>query len=319
MLYYPKIIFIGTGIFAINILKKIILYQYNIVGVITTPDVIKKNKLIESPIKKIALHQGLNIIQSQDLKNPFFIQKIKKLKPDIQIVVSFKILPKEIWTIPPLGTINLHPSFLPKYRGAAPINWAIINGETETGISTFFINDFIDKGRIILQEKINIFPLETFGDLSNRLSLIGSDLTIKTIKLLLEKNDPFLDKKNEKEIIYTSYAPKIYKKDCCINWNDSVFNIFNKIRGLSPYPGAWTTLSLDNKNYIFKIYNAFFIKKNTNINPGHIKITSSKMIISSSNGYIFVTEAQISGKKKLTIKDIINGIKNKKIFIVHDE
>lgn len=317
MLDYPRIIFIGTCDFAVNTLKKILLYDYKVICVITIPDFYKNKKKIESPVKKIALDKGLNIIQSKNLKDPIFIKKIIILKPDIQIVVSFKILPKEIWEIPILGTINLHPSFLPKYRGPAPINWVIINGETETGITTFIINDFVDKGIILLQKKINILPFETFGDLSNRLSLIGSDMVIKTIKLLLNNNFLFSQKKQYYEKKNMNYAPKILKQDCRINWKNSVNHIFNKIRGLSPYPGAWTILNLNNKDYIFKIYNASFIKKNINENPGDIKITSSNMIISSLDGYIFIIDAQISGKKRLKIKDIINGIKNKnKIYII---
>lgn len=314
MLTFPKVIFIGTNEFAINTLKKILIHNYNIIGVITIPDLLKNKKLIQSPIKKFAVKQNLNIIQPKNLKDIVFINNIKKLKPDIQIVVSFKILPEEIWKIPPLGTINLHPSFLPEYRGPAPINWAIMNGEKQTGVTTFIIDNNIDKGNIILQKKVKIFSSENFENLSKRLSLIGSDLVIKTIEILLSnKNICFIKNKNKN----IKYAPKIYNKDCRINWNNSIDSIFNKIRALSPYPGAWTLLKLNNKNLIFKIYKASFIKENNNKNIGKIIIKDSNMIVPLSTGYIFITEAQISGKKKLNIKDLINGIKNKKeIYIL---
>lgn len=308
---YPRIVFIGSTYFSLDSLKAIINNGYKVVGIITNPDLknIKLNK--ENPIKKFAIKNKLKILQPNNLEDIIFLKCLKKLKADIQIVVSFKILPKSIWSMPSLGTFNLHPSLLPQYRGPAPIHWAIINGEKITGVTTFMIDKNIDKGMIILQEKVKIKNTDYFEDLYKKLSKKGSLLVLKTIKKCLT-NKLILNKQKFNKNENIKYAPKILNIDCRINWNDSLYNIYNKIRGLSPNPTAWTILSkYNNKNINFKIFKIDFIIKNHNYFNGKIIIELSKMMVCVKKGYILILEGQIAGKKKLNIKNIINGIKNK--------
>ncbi|WP_262896633.1 methionyl-tRNA formyltransferase [Candidatus Shikimatogenerans silvanidophilus] len=248
----PRIIFIGNSNFGVPSLKKMIKLNYNIVSIITNKEkkIIKHGKKIfKSEIKKISIKNNIPILYYEDIN----INKIKYLKIDLQIVISFKKLPKKIWEIPKIGSINLHPSLLPNYRGPSPIQWVIINGEKKTGITTFFINDKIDQGNIILQKEIKIKNDYNFGSLYKKLSFESSNLIIKTIELVKNKKNIILINKNninKNENKKLKFAPKILKKDRLINWEDSLINIINKIRGLSPYPCAYTFLKTKKKNYI---------------------------------------------------------------------
>ncbi|WGH27914.1 MAG: methionyl-tRNA formyltransferase [Candidatus Bostrichicola ureolyticus] len=309
MIKYPRIVFIGTTDFAVKSLKKLIELNYLISLVITIPDKFYKNKLIESAVKKIALLYRLPILQPKNLKDQTFLNELKSYKADLQIVVDFRMLPKKVWSLPILGTFNLHASLLPQYRGAAPIQWAIINGETETGLTTFFLDDKIDTGHILLQKKITIGIKETAGNLSNRMAYIGADLVIETVKGLVNKNIKSIPQPKCKNL---KIAPKIYRKDCRIDWNLSIDFIFNKIRGFSPYPAAWTLLYLDEYPLQFKIYRSDIIKQIHNKYIKEIIITKSSINIAVKNGYILILEGQIEGRRKMCAIDIINGIKNKK-------
>lgn len=304
-----RIIFIGSTSFSLESLKYIINNKYKVVGIITTPD-IKKSKINkENPIKKFALLNNLKVLQPNNLQDKNFLKSLKDLNADLQIVVAFKLLPECIWSMPILGTFNLHPSLLPQYRGPAPIHWPIINGEKITGVTTFIIDKNIDTGMIILQEKVYIKNTDYFGDLYKILSKKGALLVIKTIEKYINNNIILIKQKSKKEI---KYAPKIFNIDCRINWNDSIYNIYNKIRGLSPNPAAWTILSkYNNKDVNFKIFKINLIIENHNYSNGRIIIESSKIKVCVKKGYILIIEGQIAGKKKLNIKDIINGIKNK--------
>ncbi|WGH27427.1 MAG: methionyl-tRNA formyltransferase [Candidatus Bostrichicola ureolyticus] len=309
----PRIVFIGTTYFAVKSLKKLIESDYLISLVVTIPDKFYRKKLIESAVKKFALLYRLPILQPKNLKDPTFLNKLKSYKADLQIVVDFRMLPQQVWSLPILGTFNLHASLLPQYRGAAPIQWAIINGETETGLTTFFLDDKIDTGDILLQRKITIGIKETAGNLSNRMAYMGSDLVIDTLKGLVNKNIKAIPQKKEYNL---KMAPKIYKKDCRIDWNLSIDFIFNKIRGLSPYPTAWTILYLDEYPLQFKIYSADIIKQIHNKYIKEIIITKSSLNIAVKNGFIMILEGQIEGRKKMCAIDLINGLKNKKKLFI---
>ncbi|WP_238785453.1 methionyl-tRNA formyltransferase [Blattabacterium cuenoti] len=313
---FPKIIFIGSDKFSVSSLKELYIKKYNIVGIITNPDNKKYN-----PVKIYSLEKKITLLQPKKLLDPIFIKKIKIINADLYIVVSFKFLPKKIWNLPKLGTINLHPSLLPKYRGAAPINWVIINGENRTGLTVFFVEEKIDCGKIILQKEIKIEDNETAGELQEKLQYYSGSIIISSINKIL-KNKNFSNERKKMyyikndDKIHTKNAPKIYTKDCRIKWSLSIDTIYNKIRGLSPSPSAWTLLYLNKKFYRFKI---FFVKKEKKIHNysiGLVFINLYNMFISVKEGFINILECQIEGKKKMNIKKFINGIKIKKNLFV---
>ncbi|MDO9039139.1 MAG: methionyl-tRNA formyltransferase, partial [Lutibacter sp.] len=240
-----RIVFMGTPDFAVATLDALVKAKFNVVGVITTPDkpAGRGQKIQQSPVKKYALAQNLTVLQPSNLKSEEFLNQLKSLHANLQIVVAFRMLPKAVWQLPEYGTFNLHASLLPNYRGAAPINWAIINGETKTGVSTFFIDEKIDTGNIILQEEVAIGDNETLGELHDKLMDIGSRLVVKTVQLI-EKGTVATIKQPE---IEEKPAPKIFTETCKIDWDDSLSNIYNLIRGLNPFPAAWTTLINNNE------------------------------------------------------------------------
>ena len=301
-----RIIFMGTPDFAVTTLKTLVAHNYNIVGVITAPDkpAGRGRKLNESAVKKYAKTKDLNILQPTNLKDEIFVNDLKKLNANLQIVVAFRMLPKVVWQMPEYGTFNLHASLLPSYRGAAPINWAIINGETKTGVSTFFIDEKIDTGEMILQEAIDINPTENAGSLHDTLMEIGSKLVIKTAELI--KNNqvnttPQIDTKD----IKTAY--KLNKENCKINWQNNINTIYNIIRGLSPYPAAWCTLINGEDRLDIKIYNATKILETHNDTAGTIKFTKKELKVAVKEGYINILDIKLPGKKVLDIKSLLNG------------
>jgi methionyl-tRNA formyltransferase len=268
-----RIVFMGTPDFAVTILKYLIAHKYTIVGVITAPDkpAGRGRKIHESAVKKYAISQDLKVLQPVNLKNEEFHKELKALQADLQIVVAFRMLPKIVWQMPAFGTFNLHASLLPAYRGAAPIHWAIINGESKTGVTTFFIDDKIDTGEIILQEEIAITDSETVGSLHDKLMLLGAVLVAKTVNLITDGNvttqkQPELEEKS---------APKLHSVNTKINWDNSVQHIDHKIRGLNPFPLAWTTILNDGVEISAKIYEVSNEKIIHQYLPGKI-ITSKK-------------------------------------------
>ncbi len=309
-----KIIFLGTPDFAVPALKALIENNFNVVGVITNPDkpAGRGQKIQESAVKKYAKKNNLNILQPQKFRDENFLSQLRKLDADLQIVVAFKMLPEIIWSMPKYGTINLHSSLLPNYRGAAPINHAIINGETKTGVSTFFLKHKIDTGNIILQEEVEISKNETAGDLHDKLMLTGANLLIKTVDSIIQ--DKYTLK--EQDSIYTKNkilysAPKIFKDDCKIDWTKDINKIHNHIRGLCPYPAAWSTLiSPDNKNIIVKIFETEKEIINHNNNCGKIIIENNILKIAVNNGFIIIKSLQQAGKRKLSANDFIRGFHN---------
>jgi len=288
-----NIIFIGTDDFSIISLKKLLDLKYNIICIITSPG--------KSKIKQYSKNLNIPILQPNNLEDIDFINHIKEFNPDLQIVVSFKKLPEKLWSIPKYGTINLHPSLLPDYRGAAPINWSIINGETITGVTTFFINNEIDKGQIILQEKTCLPFSSTYNDLLKTLGNLGSSLLIKSLDYI--ENPP----NHKYENSSNKLAPKLTSSNTKINWNNTVTNIYNFIRGLNSYPGAWTILN----NKIVKLYDIEMQQSNTNETIGtFISDNKTYLKVACIDGYINIKSIQMEGRKKLSIEKFLIGYKN---------
>ena len=296
----------GTPDFAVNTLKVLVENNYNIVGVITAPDkpAGRGQKLNESAVKIYAKSKNLNILQPTNLKDENFLSSLKKLNANLQVVVAFRMLPEVVWKMPKYGTFNLHASLLPDYRGAAPIHWAIINGETKTGVTTFFIDDKIDTGAIILKEEVSISKNETVGSLHDKLMIIGSDLVIKTIELI--KNGPVktIAQSNQNEY-KTAY--KLNKENCKIDWNLPVTSIYNKIRGLNPFPGAWCYLFHNNEYLAIKIFGVEMILETHKFNAGSIFCDKKELKVAVKDGYIKIDEIQLPGKRKMDIKSLLNG------------
>lgn len=301
-----RIVFMGTPDFAVATLKALVEHNYNVVGVITAADkrAGRGQNLNESAVKQYAISKNLNVLQPTNLKNDDFLNELKQLHANLQIVVAFRMLPKVVWQMPDYGTFNLHASLLPNYRGAAPINWAIINGETETGVSTFFIDENIDTGAMILQESIDINSEENAGSLHDKLMTIGSELVLKTVALIKRGNVNTIPQ-TESTNIKTAY--KLDKDNCKINWNHSLDAIYNLIRGLSPYPAAWCTLINGNESLDVKIY-AVEKEQLAHTNDIGAIISSKKEIkVAVSNGYIIIKELKLPGKRTMDVKSLLNG------------
>lgn len=304
-----KIVFLGTPDFAVASLNALVKANYDVVGVITAPD--KKAgrgmKLQQSAVKKYAVEAGLNVLQPTNLKDENFLCELKSLQADLQVIVAFRMLPEAVWNMPKHGTFNLHASVLPDYRGAAPINWAVINGETTTGVTTFFLDDKIDTGEIIDNKKTAISTTENAGVLHDRLMVIGSELVVETVKKIEEGN---VVTQNQDKILNgraPKLAYKIFKDTCLINWTASQDEVYNKIRGLSPYPAAYTNLVFpDGKVLGLKIYAAE--KSEETVAVGQIA-TSDKhtLLIGCSNGALKVTELQLAGKKRMSTQSFLQG------------
>jgi len=306
-----RIVFMGTPEFAEFTLRRLVEDGYNIIGVVTMPDkpIGRHGSVLQSsPVKKYAVEQGIPVLQPEKLKDPAFIEQLSALKADLQIVVAFRMLPEIVWNMPRLGTFNLHGSLLPQYRGAAPINWAIINGDKETGVTTFFLKHEIDTGDIIYQERIPILPDDNAGTMHDKLMELGANLTVKTLDDIIAGNV----KQIPQDQIPTDElrpAPKIFKETCRIDWNQSTAKINDFIRGLSPYPAAWTVLhSADGTEQDFKIYAAQPVSNTPVFPAGTITTDGKKMlIVSTSDGSLELSEVQLAGKKRMSIASFLCG------------
>ena len=316
-----RIVYMGTPDFAVPTLDALVQGGYNVVGVITMPDkpAGRGHKVQYSPVKEYALAHDLPLLQPEKLKDEAFLEQLRQWKADLQIVVAFRMLPEVVWAMPRLGTFNLHAALLPQYRGAAPINWAVINGETETGATTFFLSHEIDTGRIILKRKMPIAPDENVGSVHDRLMEMGKGLVTETVDLLIEaEGDISKIETIEQESLYNDIrelkpAPKIFKETCAIDWNDTARNIFNKVRGLSPYPTAWTELKAANGDTIspVKIYKVSIVEegKDKTSSIGLLETDSKTHIhIYCSDGTIALEELQLPGKKRMDVKSLLNGV-----------
>ena len=302
-----RIVFMGTPDFAVATLKALIDHTYNVVGVITAPDrpAGRGQKLRASAVKQFALDHNLNVLQPTNLKAEAFIEELKALKANLQIIVAFRMLPKVVWQMPEYGTFNLHASLLPQYRGAAPIHWAIINGETKTGVTTFFIDEKIDTGAIILSNATAIENKTTVGELHDDLMAIGSDLVIETVKLI-ETNAVKTSIQPQREELKTAY--KLNRDNCKIDWSQSIDTIYNKIRGLNPFPTAWCYLNnKDDEPVTVKIYKVEKLEAEHNDAVGAIISSKDELKVACSGGYINIKEIQLPGKRKMEVKSLLNG------------
>lgn len=301
-----RIVFMGTPEFAVATLKALIETDYNVVGVITAPDkpAGRGQKLHESDVKKYAVSQNLKVLQPTNLKDENFIHELKSLNANLQIVVAFRMLPEVVWKMPEYGTFNLHASLLPDYRGAAPIHWVIINGETKTGVTTFFIDEKIDTGAIILQDDIEIEKDETVGLLHDQLMDLGSELVLKTVKLIEERNvTTTIQPKSEVE--KTAY--KLHKDTCKIDWKESLDTIYNKIRGLNPFPSAWCYLENGDTTLAVKLFEVEKELETHSKITGSLKISKNDLKVAVKDGYISIREMQLPGKRKMDIQSLLNG------------
>lgn len=299
----------GTPEFAVASLDALVKAGYNIVAVVTAPDkpAGRGMKINESAVKKYAVEHNLKVLQPEKLKNPEFLEELKVLNADLQIVVAFRMLPEVVWDMPRMGSVNLHGSLLPKYRGAAPINWAIINGEKKTGVTTFKLKHEIDTGDILLQDSFTIGENDTAGNVHDKMKETGAQLLVKTVKGLIDGTLKEIPQENisetRKEL---PHAPKITTDTCRINWSNSTENIYNLVRGLSPYPTAFTTLN----EKMFKIHKA----KKEIVSPSHSAgeyETDGKTFLkfACANGYLHLLEVQIEGKKKMPVEDFLKGFR----------
>jgi len=308
-----RIVFMGTPEFAVATLGSLLMNGFNVVGVVTAPDkpAGRGRKITKSAVKEFAKFSSLPIIQPDNLKDPAFINTLKKLKADVFIVVAFRMLPEMVWKLPTIGTVNLHASLLPQYRGAAPINHAIINGEKETGLTTFLIDEKIDTGTILMREKVQIFTSENAGDLHDRLMRQGAKLVIKTLEGLSRNN---IKPQNQSKFIKSGEAlktaPKILPEHCIIDWNNDAVKIHNLVRGLSPYPCARTFLKKGSEVLSLRIYESEPEQTNHHYKPGHI-VTGNKhcLKIACKNGYINVLTLQLEGRTRMNSVEFLRGFR----------
>jgi len=301
-----KIVFMGTPDFAVASLRLLVESGKEVVAVITAPDKPSGRGLLmnETPVKKYAVSKGIPVLQPEKLKSPDFLEQLRSYQADLQIVVAFRMLPEVVWHMPRLGTFNLHGSLLPQYRGAAPINWAVINGETETGVTTFFLQQEIDTGNVIFAEKTPILPEDNAGTIHDKLMEIGSGLVVKTVEAIAAGNYPQIPQNMSADL---KSAPKIFKETCQIDWNLSAESIHNFVRGLSPYPAAWTILN----DKTFKIYLTEIGEiANDTTEIGSFK-TDGKTYLDfrSADNWIKIKELQLEGKKRMGIEEFLRGFR----------
>ncbi|WP_027376738.1 methionyl-tRNA formyltransferase [Kaistella palustris] len=304
-----NIVFFGTPEFAKTCLEAIHNSHHTVAGVVTVADKAsgRGQKINTSAVKDYAVEQQLPVFQPEKLKDPAFLEDIRKLNADVFVVVAFRMMPKVLFEMPPLGTFNLHASLLPDYRGAAPINYAIINGEKTTGATTFFINEKIDEGNILLQQELDIFPHENAGSLHDRLMEMGAGLVVKTLDGLAENT---IHEKPQPQVEHPKNAFKIFKEDTRINWDQSSETVHNFIRGMSPYPAAFTTLKIGDEEKFLKIYKGNIQLSEERKKPGTLEIGKHCFQISTSDGLYLPEEVQLEGKKRMSVKDFLNGFQH---------
>jgi methionyl-tRNA formyltransferase len=302
----PRIVFMGTPAFAVASLSALLEAKMNVVGVVTAPDKPggRGMQLQQSAVKQFAIAHDLPVLQPDKLKSPEFFEALSNWKPDIQVVVAFRMLPETIWSMPPMGTLNVHGSLLPQYRGAAPINWAIINGESETGVTTFQLQHAIDTGAILLQDRIAITPNMTAGELHDKMMIVGANLLIKTLNSLFNNSIKSIPQKDSANI---KHAPKIFTKDCEINWHKTATEVHNLVRGLAPFPGAITKI----EGKIVKLFSTSILEEKPKETAGTF-VTDGKTFarIACSDGYLVLNDIQWEGKKRMPITDFLRGYRS---------
>ncbi len=313
-----KIVFFGTPEFAVPSLERLIADGHDVAAVVTMPDKRggRQHKIIESDVKKCAVAHGLPVLQPEKLRDPQFLDTLREINADLFVVIAFRMMPEVVWGMPPKGTFNLHASLLPRYRGAAPINWAIINGDTKSGVTTFFLSHEIDTGEIIAQREVDILPEDNVGTLYDRLMTLGADMTSATVKAI-EDGSVSTQPQPEGEFVP---APKIFKETCRIDWNDSSVNIHNKVRGLSPYPAAWTVMKLDNGTEAdLKIYETRVLPAEelnaewSKLLPGDVVRDSRRLLVKSADGVVEVLSLQPAGKRRMDASAFLLGYHTQKM------
>lgn len=303
-----RIVFMGTPEFAVNVLEGIIDAGYKVAGVITAADkpAGRGRKLQESAVKKYAVKAGLQVLQPTNLKEPGFLAELQEINPNVQVVVAFRMLPKVVWDLPEYGTFNLHASLLPQYRGAAPINWALINGETATGVTTFFLDEKIDTGEVILQLEVPIEESDTAGSLHDKLMHTGTKLVLATLEQIRKDTVKTLA---QEEFGLLKEAPKLTRDNTKVNWELPKQDIYNLIRGLDPYPGAWSYLEEQGERSTVKIYSTRLLDKEHALPVGTLDQENRQLKVAVTSGFLEILEIQLPGKKKMRTRDLLNGYK----------
>lgn len=318
-----RIVFMGTPEFAVETLKALVENHYNVVAVVTQPDKAvgrHQTEVQPSEVKKYALSQGLPVLQPEKMKDPEFVETLRSYQADLQVVVAFRMLPEVVWGMPKYGTFNVHAALLPQYRGAAPINWAVINGETQTGVTTFFLDKDIDTGRIIMQKPFDIPDTADVEYVYDGLMHLGAEICLETIQLMMDadgypKSIPQEDLMGNMKHLYE--APKLFKNNCEIDWSRPSKRIYDFVRGLSPYPGAWTTLlGPDGKTVDLKIFKTTKTEKNPGMRPGMIVVYKGILYITTGDFLLQIDELQMAGKKRMKARDFLNGNKNFENYII---
>jgi len=308
-----RIVFMGTPEFAVGSLKTLVENGYQVVGVVTAPDRPsgRGQKLHQSEVKQYATNCGLTVLQPEKLKDEDFLRELQSLKADMQIIVAFRMLPEVVWKMPSMGTFNLHGSLLPHYRGAAPLNWAIINGDHETGVTTFLLKQEIDTGNILFQEKVQIGPEETLGDIHDKLMIIGANLVLKTVDALADGMVTPVAQNLISADPQKMHAPKIFKENCRVDWSKPVIAVNNLIRGLSPYPAAWTNFNSPGSETGVKIFKALIEQARHECIPGEILSDNKKYLkIACADGFLHLVDLQLAGKKRMGIAEFLRGFPN---------
>ncbi len=312
-----RIVFMGTPEFAVETLRQLVEHQYHVVAVVTQPDkpVGRHQSEMQPPqVKQYALSVGLPVMQPVKMKDPEFLEQLSSYQADVFVVVAFRMLPEVVWAMPRLGTFNVHAALLPQYRGAAPINWAVINGEKQTGVTTFFLDHDIDTGRIIMQMPFDIKDEYNVEDVYDGLMHLGANIAIKTLDLLIE-NDGQVESMSQEEMLPVDtilhHAPKLFKENCRINWSQTTKQVYDFVRGLSPYPGAWTMLMLpEKKETVLKVYKTAKTNRPNTASTGTIIEEHGHIYVCTEDGQIELLELQLSGKKRMTARDFLNGFHN---------
>ena len=308
-----RIIYMGTPEFAVAPLQTLVEQGFNIVAVVTVPDKPqgRGRKIAPSPVKEYAVEHNIPVLQPEKLKNPEFLDELKSYNADLQIVVAFRMLPEVVWAMPKFGTFNLHAALLPQYRGAAPINWAIINGETKTGVTTFLLDKDIDTGRIIMQREISILPEDNIGTLYDKMMNIGKDVVVETVETIISGNYKSIpqDTLINKDTVLRP-APKIFKDDCRLDFSKKCVELHNLVRGLSPYPAAFTTIKVNGKDLNLKVFETT-PDSTADHKPQGTLLTDNKTFlkIACADGYLIINDLQLEGKKRMKVADFLRGVK----------
>jgi methionyl-tRNA formyltransferase len=302
----PSLVFFGTPEFARYCLAHLVETEFNVKGVVTAPDrkAGRGKKMTHSAVKEYAIAKKIEVLQPTNLKSPEFIVQLQALEAEVYAVVAFRMLPKVVWNLPHLGTINLHASLLPDYRGAAPINWVLINGETETGLTTFLIDEAIDSGAVLMKETTSIVPEDNFETLHNRLLEIGAPLLAAT---LIQLSNKTIIAQKQLDVEHTRVAPKLNTENTQIQWTSTLEQLVNHIRGLNPYPGAWTYLKNREQELRIKIFDAELLYETPKEENGSLVVKDSKLMIANSEGYLICKEIQLPNKKRMDVKALLNG------------